>query len=115
MFYSNMEGPAMLGSSTARSENTWGLEMLFPPGGKSLGMVHVFSEARDHVAEHGLQCRLVAFRRTTVLTSPISTNLILARMYSSIRARLQKNIFAHSQLVMSFHILKLRKSLVNRK
>ena len=67
MFYSNMEGPAMLGSSTARSENTWGLEMLFAPGAKSLGMVHVFSEARDHVAEHGLQCRLVAFRRTTVL------------------------------------------------
>ena len=71
MFYSNMEGPAMLGSSTVRSYNPWGLEMLFPPGGKSLGMVHVFSEARDHVAEHGLQCRLVAFRRTTVLCSEI--------------------------------------------
>jgi len=40
MFYANMEGPTMLGSSTARSYNPWGLEMLFAPGAKSLGMVH---------------------------------------------------------------------------
>ena len=48
-------------------------------------------------------------------TSPITTNLILARICSSMQARLPKNTFAHSQLVMSIHNLKTRKSLVNQK
>ena len=70
--------------------------------------LHHGEDARAH---HG-EGRRGVFSATT---SPITTNPILARIYSPMRTRLSKNIFADSQQVASIHMVKVTILLVNQK